>query len=206
MTPSFSSQSRARWWATVLGTLAVLACLVAALRLLTGPAPAAKPADPVLMSTAAAAEVIATPAAPGQARPRAGDPASQASARTAAARPPAASTAPSPSSTVTSEVYRPEFDGQAAADVAARFVDAWYAGGSRDAWLGAVSRWADPTLLDQLTDFDPTRLPGDRRVDPALVQSLEPGVATIQVPTDATPIMLTVIYTADGWRVAELRA
>ena len=46
--------------------------------------------------------------------------------------------------------YVPEADQAAALDVTARFVDAWYAGGSDQAWRDQVSRWADPTLAKQL--------------------------------------------------------
>ena len=50
--------------------------------------------------------------------------------------------------------YVPEADQAAALDVTARFVDAWYAGGSDQAWRDQVSRWADPTLAKQLPSTD----------------------------------------------------
>ena len=59
--------------------------------------------------------------------------------------------------------YVPEADQAAALDVTARFVDAWYAGGSDQAWRDQVSRWADPTLAKQLPTLNRDVLPGSRR-------------------------------------------
>lgn len=97
--------------------------------------------------------------------------------------------------------YVPEADQSAALDVTARFVDAWYAGGSDQAWRDAVSRWADPTLVGQLPTIDRPSIPGSKRVTDPAMRGFEPGLASTGVATDAGSLALTVIYTDNGWRV-----
>ena len=97
--------------------------------------------------------------------------------------------------------YVPEADQAAALDVTARFVDAWYAGGSNQAWRDAVTRWADPTLADQLPTTDRHSLPGSRRITDPAMRAFEPGLASTGVATDAGSLAVTVIYTDAGWRV-----
>jgi len=97
--------------------------------------------------------------------------------------------------------YVPEDDQAAALDVAARFVDAWYAGGSDQAWRDQVGRWADPTLAKQLPTLNRDLLPGSRReTDPAM-RAFQPGLANTGVATNNGSLALTVIYTNAGWRV-----
>ena len=83
----------------------------------------------------------------------------------------------------------------------ARFVDAWYAGGSDQAWRDAVSRWADPTLAEQLPTTDREALPGSRRITDPAMRAFQPGLASTGVATDAGSLAVTVIYTDAGWRV-----
>lgn len=97
--------------------------------------------------------------------------------------------------------YVPEADQAAALEVTARFVDAWYAGGSDQAWRDQVSRWADPTLADQLPTTDRKSLPGSRRVTEPAMRAFEPGLASTGVATNNGSLALTVIYTDAGWRV-----
>ena len=97
--------------------------------------------------------------------------------------------------------YVPEADQAAALDVTARFVDAWYAGGSDQAWRDQVSRWADPTLAKQLPTLNRDVLPGSRRVTEPAMRAFQPGLASTGVATNAGSLALTVIYTDAGWRV-----
>ena len=102
--------------------------------------------------------------------------------------------------------YVPEADQAAALDVTARFVDAWYAGGSDQAWQDQVSRWADPTLVEQLHGTARTTLPGSRRITEPAMRAFQPGLASTGVGTDAGSLALTVIYTDAGWRVVTATA
>ena len=97
--------------------------------------------------------------------------------------------------------YLPEADQAAALEVTARFVDAWYAGGSDQAWRDQVTRWADPTLARELPGTNRTALPGSRRITEPAIREFEPGLASTGVGTDAGSLALTVIYTDAGWRV-----
>ena len=97
--------------------------------------------------------------------------------------------------------YLPEADQAAALEVAARFVDAWYAGGSDQAWRDQVSRWADPTLAKQLPTLDRDALPGSRRITEPAMRAFQPGLASTGVATNNGSLALTVIYTDAGWRV-----
>ena len=97
--------------------------------------------------------------------------------------------------------YVPENDQAAALDVTARFVDAWYAGGSDQAWRDQVSRWADPTLAKQLTTLNRDMLPGGGRTTDPAMRAFQPGLASTGVATTAGSLALTVIYTDAGWRV-----
>ena len=97
--------------------------------------------------------------------------------------------------------YLPEADQAAALEVTARFVDAWYAGGSDQAWRDQVSRWADPTLARELPSTDRKALPGSRRITEPAMRAFQPGLASTGVGTDAGSLALTVIYTDAGWRV-----
>jgi len=85
--------------------------------------------------------------------------------------------------------------------VTARFVDAWYAGGSDQAWRDQVSRWADPTLAQQLPTTARSTLPGSGRITEPAMHAFQPGLASTGVGTDAGSLALTVIYTDAGWRV-----
>jgi hypothetical protein len=102
--------------------------------------------------------------------------------------------------------YVPEADQAAALDVTARFVDAWYAGGSHQAWQDQVSRWADPTLAEQLPGTARATLPGSRRITEPAMRAFQPGLASTGVGTDAGSLALTVIYTDAGWRVVTATA
>jgi hypothetical protein len=102
--------------------------------------------------------------------------------------------------------YVPEADQVAALEVTARFVDAWYAGGSDQAWRDQVSRWADPTLAKQLPSTDRKILPGSRRITEPAMRAFQPGLASTGVGTDAGSLALTVIYTDAGWRVVTVTA
>jgi hypothetical protein len=97
--------------------------------------------------------------------------------------------------------YVPEADQAAALDVTARFVDAWYAGGSDQAWRDQVSRWADPTLAKQLPALNRDVLPGGGRITDPAMRAFQPGLASTGVATTAGSLALTVIYTDAGWRV-----
>lgn len=97
--------------------------------------------------------------------------------------------------------YVPEADQAAALDVTARFVDAWYTGGSDQAWRDQVSRWADPTLAKQLLPLTRQSLPGSRRVTDPAMRAFQPGLASTGVATNNGSLALTVIYTDAGWRV-----
>ena len=97
--------------------------------------------------------------------------------------------------------YVPETDQAAALEVAARFVDAWYAGGSDQAWRDQVSRWADPTLARQLPALNRDVLPGSRRETEPAMRAFQPGLASIGVATNNGSLAFTVIYTDAGWRV-----
>ena len=102
--------------------------------------------------------------------------------------------------------YVPENDQAAALDVTARFVDAWYAGGSDQAWQDQVSRWADPTLAEQLPATARTTLPGSRRITEPAMRAFQPGLASAGVATNNGSLALTVIYTDAGWRVVTATA
>ena len=102
--------------------------------------------------------------------------------------------------------YLPEADQAAALEVTARFVDAWYAGGSDQAWRDLVSRWADRTLARELAGTDRKVLPGSRRITEPAMREFQPGLASTCVGTDAGSLALTVIYTDAGWRVVTATA
>ena len=102
--------------------------------------------------------------------------------------------------------YLPEADQAAALEVTARFVDAWYAGGSDLAWRDQVARWADPTLARELPGTDRKALPGSRRITEPAMRDFQPGLASTGIGTDAGPLALTVIYTDAGWRVVTATA
>jgi hypothetical protein len=102
--------------------------------------------------------------------------------------------------------YLPEADQAAALEVTSRFVDAWYAGGSDQAWRDQVSRWADPTLARELPGTDRKALPGSRRITEPVMRAFEPGLVRTGVGTDAGSLALTVIYTDAGWRVVTATA
>lgn len=97
--------------------------------------------------------------------------------------------------------YVPEADQAAALEVTARFVDAWYAGGSDQAWRDQVSQWADPTLARQLSTLNRDLLPGSRRASDPAMRAFQPGLASTGVATNNGSLALTVIYTDTGWRV-----
>jgi hypothetical protein len=102
--------------------------------------------------------------------------------------------------------YVPENDQAAALDVTARFVDAWYAGGTAQAWQDQVSRWTDPTLARQLPTLNRDVLPGGGRITEPAMRAFQPGLATTGVATTAGSLALTVIYTDAGWRVVTVTA
>ncbi|WP_420123761.1 hypothetical protein [Nakamurella sp.] len=102
--------------------------------------------------------------------------------------------------------YVPENDQSAALDVTARFVDAWYAGGSDQAWQDQVSRWADATLAKQLPTLNRDVLPGGGRITEPAMRAFQPGLASTGVATTAGSLALTVIYTDAGWRVVTVTA
>ena len=102
--------------------------------------------------------------------------------------------------------YVPENDQSAALEVTARFVDAWYAGGSDQAWRDQVSRWADPTLAKQLPALNRDVLPGGGRITDPAMRAFQPGLASTGVATTAGSLALTVIYTDAGWRVVTVTA
>ena len=87
--------------------------------------------------------------------------------------------------------YLPETDQAAALEVTARFVDAWYAGGSDRAWRDQVTRWADPTLARELPSTDRKALPGSRRITEPAMREFQPGLASTGVGTDAGSLALT---------------
>ena len=97
--------------------------------------------------------------------------------------------------------YVPENDQAAALDVTARFVDAWYAGGSDQSWQDQVGRWADPTLAKQLPTLNRDLLPGSRRETEPAMRAFQSGLASTGVATNNGSLALTVIYTDAGWRV-----
>jgi len=102
--------------------------------------------------------------------------------------------------------YLPEADQDAALEVTGRVVDAWFAGGSEQAWRDQVTRWADPTLARELPSTDRKALPGSRRITEPAMREFQPGLASTGVGTDAGSLALTVIYTDAGWRVVTAAA
>lgn len=117
----------------------------------------------------------------------------------------AAVATPEPTATTPSPPPEPAAEPTAtdATDVAKIWVTAWLNTSSgTSAWLEALAPHTTEEYLGLLGSVDSTALPGGEITGTTSVISTTASSATVDVPTTALQLRLTLIDTGDGWLVA----
>ena len=93
----------------------------------------------------------------------------------------------------------------AALDVARSWGQAWVnhpAGVTNEQWLAGMRPFTTEEQLTEMSSVEPANIPaGKITSDPAPVESFTSSVK-VRLATDAGDLLITVIETPDGWRVA----
>lgn len=94
----------------------------------------------------------------------------------------------------------------AAGSVAEAFTRAW-ANHNRPAaqWLADVTRYADPEFAAQLGTADPANVPANSVTGPPSPIAVNYASASVEVPTDAGKVILTLINDGHSWLVTDIR-
>lgn len=93
----------------------------------------------------------------------------------------------------------------AALQVAARWAGAWVRppdGTPPARWLDGLRATTTDEYLGVLAGVDPTNIPATKVTGAPRAVSVSPRSLQVQVPTDALILLLTVVDTDTGWRVA----
>jgi hypothetical protein len=93
----------------------------------------------------------------------------------------------------------------AAIDLAARWSAAWLrpaAGTTGAQWLEGLRPYTTEEYLSTLTNVDPANVPATRVTGEARPVRVAAGSVQVEVPTDAVTLLVLVVETDTGWRVA----
>jgi hypothetical protein len=72
-------------------------------------------------------------------------------------------------------------------------------------WWAAVSRYADPTLGEQLKLTDPATVPANRVTGaPQVMAGGGSGHVQVAVPTDGGRVLVTCVFASDRWLASDL--
>lgn len=93
----------------------------------------------------------------------------------------------------------------AAVEVAARWAAAWVRpreGTTAQQWLDGLRRTTTDEYLGVLAGVDPGNIPATRVTGEPRPVRVAPRSVQVEVPTDALTLVVLVVRTEDGWRVA----
>jgi hypothetical protein len=93
----------------------------------------------------------------------------------------------------------------AALDVAARWSAAWAdhsPGTTSQQWLAGLSSYTTEEYLGVLTGVDPANIPATRVTGEPRPLRVAASSVQVEVPTDALTLLVLVVDTENGWRVA----
>ena len=93
----------------------------------------------------------------------------------------------------------------AAVEVAARWAAAWVRpreGTTAQQWLDGLRRTTTDEYLGVLAGVDPGNIPATRVTGEPRPVRVAPRSVQVEVPTDALKLLVLVVRTEDGWRVA----
>lgn len=93
----------------------------------------------------------------------------------------------------------------AAVQVAQNWAAAWVnhpAGITNQAWVAGLTPFTTSEYVGTLTGVDPANIPATRLTGAARATGVAPRTVTVQVPTDAVTLAITVVETEAGWRVS----
>lgn len=93
----------------------------------------------------------------------------------------------------------------AAVEVAARWAAAWVRPGegiTAQQWLDGLRRTTTAEYLGVLAGVDPGNIPATRVTGEPRPVRVAPRSVQVEVPTDALKLLVLVVRTEDGWRVA----
>lgn len=93
----------------------------------------------------------------------------------------------------------------AATQVAARWSAAWLrprAGVTSEQWLAGMRPYTSEEYLGVLAAVDPANIPATRLTGEPRPVRVAPRSLQVEVPTDALTLLVLVVNTEDGWRVA----
>jgi hypothetical protein len=93
----------------------------------------------------------------------------------------------------------------AALEVAARWTAAWVRpadGTSAQQWLEGLRSTTTEEYLGVLSGVDPSNIPATRVTGEPRAVQVSPRSVQVDVPTDALTLVVLVIDTESGWRVA----
>ncbi|HEY0813473.1 MAG TPA: hypothetical protein VGE11_09325 [Pseudonocardia sp.] len=93
----------------------------------------------------------------------------------------------------------------AALQVASSWARAWVRppqGTSTARWLDGLRATTTDEYLGVLSGVDPSNVPATKVTGAARAVVVSPRSVRVRVPTDAVTLMITVVYTDDGWRVS----
>jgi hypothetical protein len=92
-----------------------------------------------------------------------------------------------------------------AVQVAQNWAAAWVnhpAGTTNEAWVAGLTPFTTVEYIGTLTGVDPANIPSTRVTGSARPTEVSPRTVTLQVPTDAVTLAITVVDTETGWRVS----
>ncbi|GAA4713856.1 hypothetical protein GCM10023215_66130 [Pseudonocardia yuanmonensis] len=92
-----------------------------------------------------------------------------------------------------------------ALQVAQNWATAWAThpeGTTNQQWVASLVPYTTPEYVGTLTGVDPANIPATRVTGAAQATQVSPASVTVDVPTDALTLQVTVVDTEAGWRVA----
>jgi len=92
-----------------------------------------------------------------------------------------------------------------ALSVAARWAAAWTNhpdGITNEQWVGGLRALTTPEYLGVLAGVDPANVPASRVTGEPQAVKVAARSVTVEVPTDTLTLVVLVVQTEDGWRVA----
>ncbi|GAA4541440.1 hypothetical protein [Pseudonocardia xishanensis] len=93
----------------------------------------------------------------------------------------------------------------AAVQVAQNWAAAWAnhpAGTTTQTWVAGLTPFTTAEYVGTLSGVDPANIPASRVTGPARPTEVSPRSISVEVPTDAVTLAITVVETEAGWRVA----
>ena len=93
-----------------------------------------------------------------------------------------------------------------AVEVAARWAAAWVrprAGTTAQKWLDGLRNTTTEEYLGVLSAVDPANIPATRVTGEPRPVRVAASSVQVRVPTDALTLLVLVVETEDGWRVAD---